>query len=262
MPGSSEAAGRGGTTPPENPDETTRAVALGHLVAAGTELFPRGTLVRITRIQGSGGGGRVGVCGSGVLLADLALGSPLRVASPGMEHRPALVSSAVRSIERLGEDAVRVGTGNSVYRLERSYEASPGPQAAAPDPPAPGPPERSGRPAMADEVAVLGAGLGRAPAPDPSEHFRAGTRVRISRVKAGEENTTPLEDLGPGRLLDVLAEGQPFRLSVDEGWAFATTSVRRCRALGTDLIEVQTANTTYRLERIATPDGSAAGGSR
>lgn len=256
MPGSRETAeGNGGARLPVS-NETTRAIAGGELPLGEAEFFARGTLVRITRLQGSGGGARVGVCGSGVLLADLALGCPLRVASPGMEHRPALVSSAVRRIERLSADAMRVCTGNSIYRLERRRDAGPGAQATTPDATSAPAPERVEPPALAEETALSGDEGPRpcTPSSPPSEPFRAGTRVRISRVRAGEENTTPLEDLGPGRLLDVLAEGQPFRLSVDEGWAFATTSVRQCRPLSGDLIEVQTANTTYRLERITKPD--------
>jgi hypothetical protein len=61
-------------------------------------------------------GDRLEELGVGRLLEPIAVGRPLRIA---LEGKPAFVTTEVRSVDRLGRQAVEVATTHSVYRLER-----------------------------------------------------------------------------------------------------------------------------------------------
>lgn len=188
---------------------------------------------------------RLGELGAGVLVGRLALGQPLRVALDGA---PSLVTSPVQGFRRLGPDRVEVATAHSVYHLER--EAVDGGDAPAPDRargragPATDP---AGSPACDDSSAFVPLGALARPGGTP---LAPGARMRISRLRTHDPGAERLGELGVGRVLDPLEVGQTLRLSLEAGPTFVTSPIRAVHRLGEGLTEVQTANSTYRLQRL------------
>lgn len=234
-------------------DDQTRAGTPA--IAASSSLerpFGVGARVRVSRLRTrEARGERLGDLGSGRLVEELAVGRPLRVE---VAWGPALVTSPVRSVERLGPASVRVLTVNSVYRLERVE-----PDAALPPPPSP--PEQPAELVLEEVVDSTTTGpvprqvtqyvslndltdAERAP-------FGAGVRVSIGRRKPlSTEGEERFESVGTGQLLDPVEAGAPVRLAVDNGPTFVTSPVRRLRLLEPDEVEFETTNSVYRLERL------------
>jgi hypothetical protein len=186
---------------------------------------------------------RLGEVGCGVLIGRLAIGGPLRVA---IDRAPAFVTSPVRGLQRLGQHSVQVVTTNSVYSLER--EKSPRPAEAALEEleiehEATGArvPENDDSTSFVplSQLAPLGSGL-----------FPAGSRMRISRLKTKDPGSERLGELGVGRVLDRLEVGQMVRLSIEGGPTFATSPVRAIHRIGEHLVEIETANSTYRIQHL------------
>lgn len=266
---------------PGEPPSSTRFGAGVGLGDPGLDRpFGAGARVRVRRLRTRQlGGDRIGDLGTGRLMDSLAAGRPLRVE---VHWGPALVTSPVRSIERLGTDRVRVSTVNSAYQVER-LAAGEAPLAAGPE----GHPSTLGSPAEPEVELVLEEIIeepeGAATAPshatgfvslerlsEPARApFGAGTRVRVWRCKrtAGERDEV-LEALGTGRLLDRVEAGAAVRLAVDGGPTFVTSPLRTLRLLDLHRIEFKTTNSVYRLERLATaasatpPSGQDPSGSR
>jgi hypothetical protein len=228
--------------PPTSGWEERDARPEGDAVEGGA--FGHRTRVRIrlvaTRLPRSD---RLGEVGCGVLIGRLAIGGPLRIA---IDRAPAFVTSPVRGLQRLGQHSVQVVTTNSVYSLER---------------------ENSPRPAETEleELAVEHGATG-APAPEHDDStsfvplsqlaplggglFPAGSRMRISRLKTHDPGSERLGELGVGRVLDRLEVGQMVRLSIEGGPTFATSPVRAIHRIGEHLVEIETANSTYRIQHL------------
>ena len=185
---------------------------------------------------------RLGEVGCGVLIDRLAIGSPLRIAIDGA---PAFVTSPVRGLQRHGQHSVQVVTANSVYSLER--ETSPrrsetvltelDASQITEEPPGPESDDSTSFVPLS-QLAPLGA------AP-----FAAGSRMRISRLKTHDPGSERLGELGVGRVLDRLEVGHTVRLSIEGGPTFATSPVRAIHRIGEHLIEIETSNSTYRLQK-------------
>ncbi len=184
----------------------------------------------------------LGEVGCGVLIGRLAIGGPMRIA---IDRAPAFVTSPVRGLQRLGQHSVQVVTTNSVYSLER--ENSPRPDKAVLDElAATGPPEA---PAPENDDSTSFVPLSQL-APLESGLFPAGSRMRISRLKTHDPGSERLGELGVGRVLDRLEVGQTVRLSIEGGPTFATSPVRAIHRIGEHLIEIETANSTYRIQHL------------
>jgi hypothetical protein len=189
---------------------------------------------------------RLGEVGCGVLIGRLAIGGPLRVA---IDRAPVFVTSPVRGLQRLGQHSVQVVTTNSVYNLER--ESSPRPAETpldelAVEHEATGAPEAS---ALENDDSTSFVPLSRL-APLGSGLFPAGSRMRISRLKTHDPGSERLGELGVGRVLDRLEVGQTVRLSIEGGPTFATSPVRAIHRIGDRLVEIETANSTYRIQHL------------
>jgi hypothetical protein len=186
---------------------------------------------------------RLGEVGCGVLIDRLAIGGPLRIAIDGA---PAFVTSPVRGLQRLGQHTVQIVTANSVYSLER--ESSPRAAEAVLT-------DLDARDATSESDAALNddstsfvplsqlAPLGSGP-------FAEGARMRISRLKTHDPGSERLGELGVGRVLDRLEVGQTVRLSVEGGPTFATSPVRAIHRIGEHMVEIETANSTYRIQKL------------
>ncbi|MEN8184316.1 MAG: hypothetical protein ABFS46_17455 [Myxococcota bacterium] len=194
---------------------------------------------------------RLGEVGRGVLIDRLVIGGPLRIA---IEGAPAFVTSPVRGLQGLGPDSVQVTTTHSVYRLERSRAsgaADPDPveialqQAEGDDPlqtagsPEPNPNDDSTSFVPLSKLAPLG-----------SSPFANGARLRISRLKTRDPLSERLGELGTGRVLDRLEVGEMVRLSIEGGATFVTSPLRTVHRIGENLVEIETANSTYRLRTL------------
>lgn len=248
-----------------------------------TSTFGAETMVRVTRVRSQGVlSDRPGTMGQGRLVVALCVGQALRV-QLDQEDSPALVTSPVRGMERIGPGVVQVVTQNSVYRLEASCSAESGEAPAARSTvssPA-CPPERLARlrqearlrmRAMQDRVRREGGGVLRPvgvpsrPAagnpddatgfvllpdlPTPSRAlFAVGTRILVAQRKLADP-TADYEDAGTGRVLGPLEAGEPARLSIDGGPTFVTSPVQRLRLIDARCIELETANTLYRIARL------------
>ena len=90
----------------------TGSVAVPTAPQPGAGTFCSGAAIRVTQVRGSSGHGDLGV---GCLLDDVSVGAPVRFS---LEEGPAVVTSPVRSLQRLGARSIQVGTGNSVYRFD------------------------------------------------------------------------------------------------------------------------------------------------
>lgn len=241
--------------------------------------FGAGARIRVTRVRTQGSEGGASSLGPGSLIEAVGVGQPVRFQPEN--GSPALVTSPVRGMERIGPGVVQVVTGNSVYRLEAA------PLARDPVPPAKDPGTRKAGGARTARLALLrnqarlrmhamqertrggsaAAAVATPPARSPSVPdgetgfvsladlprssgmlFSAGTRVRVSRRKLADP-TAELEDAGIGRLLGGLAAGEPARIALDGGPSFVTSPVRRMRLVDVRSVELETENTVYRLER-------------
>lgn len=188
---------------------------------------------------------RLGEVGCGVLIDRLAIGGPLRIAIDGA---PAFVTSPVRGLQRLGRDSVQVVTANSIYTIEREQSV------------------HSAEIALRELEARTEAAAAQAPdadnedstsfvplsqlAPLGSSPFPSGSRMRIARLKTHDPGVERLGELGVGRVLDRLEVGQMVRLSIEGGPTFVTSAVRAIHRIGEQLIEIETSNSTYRLQHL------------
>lgn len=188
-------------------------------------------------------GDRLGEVGCGVLIDRLAIGAPLRIAVDGA---PVLVTSPVRGLQRLGHDSVQVATSNSVYRLER---ASPSPSEPVLDEAHPAREASEALAAGADDDSTSFVPLERL-APLGGGPFGSGARMRIARLKTHDPLSERLGELGVGRVLDRLEVGQTVRLSIDGGPTFVTSPLRAIHRIGQHLIEIETSNSTYRIQKL------------
>jgi hypothetical protein len=208
------------------------------------------------------GGDRIGELGSGRLVDELAVGRPLRIE---VEWGPALVTSPVRSLQHIGQSLVQVDTLNSIYRLEktaasettssaaqgRSEVAEQGTsEAAAQGAPEASPPEPAvgvGEEASDDATGYVA--LTELAEPEDAV-FAPGTRVRILRRKSAGPSGESFEVVGSGQVLDLLETGASARLAVENGPSFVTSPLQKIRLLDLHLIEFETKNSVYRLERL------------
>jgi hypothetical protein len=77
--------------------------------------------------------------------------------------------------------------------------------------------------------------------------FDPPTRVRVLRLQSSCDQ--PLAEIGRGTLIDRLAVGEHFRVAVDGQPTLTTTAVRRLEHHGDKVVEIETINSVYRLER-------------
>lgn len=242
-PGDARASGKRWT-------ETTRSVLGDDSARRARSAFRDRTKVRVMLLETRHSQGeRPGAIGAGYLVERLAIGSPMRVA---IEDAPAFVTSRVCGLQRLGRDAVRVETLNSVYRLERwSPGAELGPGAPVGSDVAQGVPSPATAPKQPDDSTAFVPVSQLVPLENAP--FGSGARMRISRTKTHDPGSERLGDLGSGKLLDRLEVGQTVRLSVDGGPTFVTSPIRAIHRLGPKVLEIETTNSSYRLQKIDAP---------
>jgi hypothetical protein len=203
--------------------------------------LPHQTRIRVTRLETKAGcEPATSLVGAGHLIERLSVGHPLRIA---VDESPAFVTSAVRGVRRVSSDAVEVTTNNSVYRIERfPDEAAGAPMTALPESTPVGASDDS---TSFVRLATLRR-LGAAP-------FDAEQRYRITRLKTHDPGSERLGDLGTGRILDPMDVGDMVRVSLESGPTFVTSPLRAIRRVGDTTVELDTANSTYRLLKVDTP---------
>ena len=218
-------------------EDQTRALGANEPVRALAGQLPHQTRIRVIRIETEAGSGNASsLVGAGHLLERLSVGHPLRIA---VDDSPAFVTSAVRGVRRVSSDAVEVTTSNSVYRIERCLD----PSSSAPAPlPESTPASGSDDSTSFVRLATLRR-LGAAP-------FDAELRYRITRLKTHDPGSERLGDLGTGRVLDPMDVGGMVRISLDAGPTFVTSPLRALRRVGDTTVELDTANSIYRLVKL------------
>jgi hypothetical protein len=90
----------------------TGSVAVRTPAKRGARSFCSGASIRVIQLRG---GPELGDLGRGCLLDDVAIGAPLRFS---IEDGPAVVTSPVVSVGRIGARSIQVVAGNSIYRFD------------------------------------------------------------------------------------------------------------------------------------------------
>ncbi|MDJ0787883.1 MAG: hypothetical protein QNK05_13820 [Myxococcota bacterium] len=199
------------------------------LASSGATLFEPPLSVVVERIAEDGS---MRVLGSGELLDPLVVGRIFRVSTSGGY---ALVTSPVAKLRAVSPDLVEAVTSHATYRLS----ICPAGEQVKPETGdlLPAGPDASGTRSVALEAA-----------PEPGAGgFHVGIRVRVARLE--NEGQVPIL-LGRGRLLEVIRVGGSLRFGLDGDAAMVTSAIRRIESDPEGRLEVRTANTRYRVEKL------------
>jgi hypothetical protein len=204
-------------------------------------LFGAGEPVEVSRYTATSSGLAISDLGPGTIAGPLTPGRRMEIR---IRAERGLVTSPIFSVQQLSDAHLLVATTSHLYVLTRLAAPERLPQGVidqAAEDLAWGTPVPDTEPDDITRYARIGAELAEN---DPTGW--GGEAVRVEVLRGADT-----EELGLATLLEDPAPGSSLRLALRSGGVIASSGIERLHALPDGAIEAETANSTYRLVRVA-----------